>query len=169
MISSKTRLCIKVLVAMASVPPNRPVNVQTLSQRLHVSISHMESIMRVLREAGFVTAARGPGGGYCLACEPDGLSVWAVLQAIEPTQVEPPASGPQPSPIAELEAGIHATFSQFLASRTIGEFAQLDEWTPPTPGTSTSGFRLRPLPKRSMPQAPNSVFQLSAFGQLRAA
>lgn len=169
MISKRSLLCINILVTMASAPPTRPVNVQTLSERLHVSVSHLESIMRVLKDAHLVRAARGPGGGYCMVCNADELSIWEVVQRVDPALATAPDPGTHASLIAGLEADIHATFCDHLSSRTIGEFALADEWSPPASGSASTGFRLRPLPKSSRPVAPNSVFQLSAFAQLRAA
>lgn len=166
MISNKTQLCIHVLVVMASAPPSRPVNVQTLSDRLHVSVSHMESVMRLLRDAHLVRAARGPGGGYTLATNPAALSVWEVVQCVNPELATPPDVTPQSSPIAALEAGIHGAFAGFLATQTIGDFAQSGEASAPSPG---SRFRLRPLRKSVRPLAPNSVFHLSGLAPLRAA
>ncbi|MGI9218882.1 MAG: RrF2 family transcriptional regulator [Hydrogenophaga sp.] len=170
MISKKTQLCINILVTMASAPPSRAVNVQTLSDRLHVSISHLESVMRVLRDADLVRAARGPGGGYYLTSDPAELSVWEVVQRVNPALATTPDAGPQSAPIAGLEAAIHAAFADFLATQTIGDFAQQSgDWSAGAAGSATPGFRLRPLPVSVRPMAPNSVFQLSAFTQLRAA
>lgn len=169
MISKKTQLCINILVAMASAPPSRPVNVQTLSDRLHVSISHLESVMRVLRDAELVRAARGPGGGYSLVTRPAELSVWEVVQRVNPALATTPDASAQATPIAGLEAAIHTAFANFLSTQTIGDFAQNSDWSAHPSGSATPGFRLRPLPKSARPMAPNSVFQLSAFTQLRAA
>lgn len=167
MLSSKTKLCVKVLVAMASAPSSRPVAVQVLSERLQVSVSHLESIARILREAGLVKSSRGPGGGYCLARDPDGLSIWEVVQCVDEALRDPPSA--KPSPIASLESAIRSTFIDFLSSRTVGEFAQAGAWELPAPGAGAVGFRLRPLPRFDRPLAPNSVFQLSAFTGAKAA
>lgn len=169
MISKKTQLCINILVTMASAPPSRAVNVQTLSDRLHVSVSHLESVMRVLRDADLVRAARGPGGGYYLTTDPAQLSVWEVVQRVNPALATTPDASPQHTPIAGLEAAIHAAFADFLSKQTIGDFAQNSECSEHPSGSGTPGFRLRPLPVSVRPMAPNSVFQLSAFTQLRAA
>lgn len=169
MISKKTQLCINILVTMASAPPSRAVNVQTLSDRLHVSVSHLESVMRVLRDADLVRAARGPGGGYYLTTDPAQLSVWEVVQRVNPALATTPDASTQHTPIAGLEAAIHTAFADFLATQTIGDHAQRGDGSALPSGSATPGFRLRPLPPSARPLAPNSVFQLSAFTQLRAA
>ena len=55
MLSSKTRLSVKVMVGIASAPPSETVTVQALSTRLHVSVSHLESITGTLRRARHLT------------------------------------------------------------------------------------------------------------------
>lgn len=169
MLSGKTKLCIKVLVAMASAPPHRPVTVNALAERLQVSVSHLESVASTLRNAGFVRSARGPGGGYYLDCDATRTSVWEVVRRIDPKCREPAVPVAKASAIASLEDAILATFIDHLSARMIGEFADTSHW-PPAPVTPMgTRFRLRPLPKLRSPSAPNSVFQLSAFPHLSAA
>lgn len=168
MLSNKTKLCVKVLVAMASAPPSRPVTVQALSDRLQVSVSHLESITRILRLAGFVRAARGPGGGYVLVDAADTLSIWTVVQSVDSTLREPLPASAQATPIGGLEAAIRDTFIQTLSAHTVGEFARPEAWGDALP-VAAPGFRLRPMPTLTRPLAPNSVFELSSFARARAA
>lgn len=168
MLSSKTKLCVKVLVAMASAPPSRPVTVQALSDRLQVSVSHLESITRILRLAGFVRAARGPGGGYVVVADVDTLSIWTVVQSVDSALREPLPASAHATPIGGLEVVIRDTFIQTLSALTVGEFARPDAWGESVPAAAP-GFRLRPMPAVARPLAPNSVFELSAFARARAA
>lgn len=163
MLSGKTKLCIKVLVGMASVPPGRPVTVGALAGRLQVSVSHMESVVGALRDAGFIRSARGPGGGYFLDCDAEQLSVWAVVHRLDPKFRETAAPVDPGSSIASLEQAILDTFIDYLSSRNIGEFADPGAWPQDTETPTGSRFRLRPMPQLTRPAAPNSVFQLSAF------
>lgn len=167
MLSSKTRLSVKVLVAIASAPPSETVTVQAMSDRLHVSVSHLESIACTLRQAGLIRSMRGPGGGYHMACDPQTLTVWDVVQRVDPS-FQQPAVNPA-SPIASLEVSIHATFVAFLSSRTIAEFVVSDLERPTVRTARVTGLRPNPMPRSRRPTAPNSVFELSAFPLLRAA
>ncbi len=167
MLSSKTKLCVQVLVAMTSAPAGRAVTVQTLSHQLHVSVSHLESITSDLRKAGFISATRGPGGGYRLACDPEATTIWAVVQAVDAKLREPPALSPREAPVAALGEAVRGAFIDFLSARTIGEFADPTRWPQDVVAAPPAGFRLRPLPAPQRPQAPNSVFQLPAFPRLR--
>ena len=166
MLSGKTKLCIKVLVGMASVPPSRPVTVGALAERLQVSVSHMESVVGALRDGGFIRSARGPGGGYFLDCDADQLTVWTVVRQLDPKFKDSAALPDKTSSIAALEQAILDTFVAYLSSRTIGEFANPRVWPQEEEVLTGSRYRLRPLPPVTRPVAPNSVFQLSAFPRL---
>ena len=82
MFSKRTQLCIDVLVTIGSAPQGVLVNTQALAEKMSISISHIESILRLLREGGFVRSVRGPGGGYFMTRHPDQISVWAVVSAV---------------------------------------------------------------------------------------
>lgn len=163
MLSKKARLCVKVLAVIASAPPGKTVATHVLSQRLNHSVTYLESIARVLREAGLVTSFRGPGGGYAMACDPATLSVWEVVRLVdEPVQDEQDLPS-KASPIQSLEVAIRATYIDFLSSRTIGDIAGSTGPAASFPVRAAPGFRLRPMPGRSRPVAPSSVFDLSSY------
>lgn len=163
MLSKKARLCVKVLVVVASAPPGETVATHVLSHRLNHSVTYLESIARVLRETGLVTSFRGPGGGYAMACDPATLSVWDVIRLVdEPVQAEQDLPS-KASPIQSLEEAIRATYIDFLSSRTIGEIAGVTGPARTPPARAVPGFRLRPMPRRARPAAPSSVFELSSY------
>ena len=163
MFSSKTRLCIEILVVLGGAPQGARVTTQMLAARLSSSVSHMETLLRWLREAGFVRSVRGPGGGYALTRPVDRLNVWEVIEGLcAVAGLEPP--GPAPEGLsAGLENALQAWLQDQLSRRTLDEFVRQDAlWDLPVP-TVRSGMGLRPLPERWRPAAPNSVFQWSAF------
>lgn len=167
MLSSKTRLQVNVLVAIASAPPTQPVTVQALAGRLQVSVSHMETIAGALRQAGLVRSVRGPGGGYHLDCDPQSVTIGEAVQRLSASAEKPRVNAD--SPIATLEAGIHDTLVNFLSSRTIAEFATTDQSFTSARTAHISGLRPNPMHRNHRPPAPNSVFELGAFALLRAA
>ncbi|MCU0924777.1 MAG: Rrf2 family transcriptional regulator [Hydrogenophaga sp.] len=169
MLSQKAKLCVKVLVAIACAPPGAPVTTRTLSKTLHVSVSYLESVARILREARLVRAARGPGGGYYLSRPADEISVWDVVGCVEPPFAGEADAAPKASPISALEESINATFVGFLASRNIGEFATSGLWDESETSPPRSRFRLRPMPQKMLPTGPSSVFDLSSFPRMSAA
>ena len=169
MFSKKTQLCIDVLVTLGSVPQGALATTQALAERLSISISHIESIMRILRERGFVRSVRGPGGGYFMACRPDQISVWQVVSAVEGLVESEEPTTPHLRPIDSLENKLHRELMGFLSKKTIGEYVHTDVLWGVRPDTTRVGFGLGPKPASLMPMAPNSVFQLPNFMERAAA
>ena len=163
MFSKKTQLCIDVLVSIGSVQKGALVTTQALAERLSISISHIESIMRVLREGGFVRSVRGPGGGYFMSRQPDQISVWQVVIAAEGFDASEKPATSHARPTDSLESNLHHEIMGFLSSKTIGEFVKTDDEWRVRPETIKYGFGLGPKPVSLMPMAPNSVFELSSF------
>ena len=49
-----------------------------------ISTAYLPRVMRALSDAGVVAAHRGPGGGYAIAADPQAVTVYDVVTAIEP-------------------------------------------------------------------------------------
>ncbi len=169
MLSNKTWHCLEILTAMASVPISMTVTTQTLAKRLGLSVSYLESLMRVLREAQLVRSFRGPGGGYGLARAAEQTTVWDVVNVLEKPDSTSECT-PRSALIAQLESDLTAALQGYLCTRTLGEFARPDpELAVPESARQLSGFRLEPMPQAWRPVAPNSVFQLHTFLRTAAA
>lgn len=160
MLSKRTWHCLEILVAMASVPISTTLTTQILAQRLGLSISHLESLMRQLREADLVRSFRGPGGGYGLARHAQQITVWDAVSQLE----EPAPEGQAQAMLTDaLEEALRTTLQAHLRSLRISDFARTDPQLMASPAPAPSGFRLGPMPQALRPSAPNSVFQLHAF------
>jgi Rrf2 family protein len=165
MFNKKTQLGVDVLTAIGSIPQGAVVTTLTLAQKLSLSVSHVESIMRQLREAGFVRSVRGPGGGYYIARSPDRINVWEVVRAMEGNETTESPSAGVTRATSPLEQALALEVKSFLSKKTIGEFVSTDSTWNVHPVHVRSGFGLGPKPASLMPTAPNSVFQLSSFLQ----
>lgn len=168
MLSKKTWHCLDILIAMASVPAAATVTTQSLANRLGLSTSYLESLMRQLREADLVRSFRGPGGGYGLACPAHQTSVWDVVRRLEKSDT-PDDSAEHTTLTRLLEQDFRAAFEDYLSSRKLSEFAKSTPELFARTLPRLSGFRLGPMPPALRPVAPNSVFQLPAFVQGLAA
>ena len=168
MLTEKSKLCVDIVVIIASAPTGQPVSTHSLSSRLRVSISYLESVLRVLRESGLIQSIRGPGGCYCMAREAEDVSVWDVVREVDEVFQTPPTSNAKEALTQSLEASLHAAVREYLSSRTIDEFVQPDA-SPRGSTASSSGFRLGPMPERLLPRAPASVFELPSFMHLATA
>ena len=60
-----------------------PVCLAEIAASQQLSLSYLEQLFGKLRKAGLVASARGPGGGYRLACESDRISVAAIIAAVD--------------------------------------------------------------------------------------
>jgi len=58
-------------------------NTRDLAAALNASAAHLAKVMARLDRAGFVSARRGPGGGYHLAKPPHKISLLQICEAIE--------------------------------------------------------------------------------------
>lgn len=81
-LGSKGRYAIIAVIDIAQNGRNGAVPLSDVSERQDVSVSYLEQLFALLRRAGVVTSARGPGGGYRLAHSPEELTIWRIVQAV---------------------------------------------------------------------------------------
>lgn len=81
-LGSKGRYAIIAVVDIAQNGRNGAVPLSDVSARQDVSVSYLEQLFALLRRAGVVTSARGPGGGYRLADPPEDLTIGRIVQAV---------------------------------------------------------------------------------------
>lgn len=62
---------------------DRPVTSELLAVSVNSNATFIRQILSELRDAGLVTAQRGPTGGYSLARDPDQISLLEVYQALD--------------------------------------------------------------------------------------
>lgn len=66
-----------------AVRPGERVATQRIAAAYGISLSHLHKITRQLGELGLLHLYRGTGGGVELACDPDDVSVGAVMRALD--------------------------------------------------------------------------------------
>jgi Rrf2 family protein len=62
-----------------------PTPLRQVAQVQGLSLSYLERVMALLRDAGLVTSIRGAHGGYSLARPPSSISVGDIFRAVEGT------------------------------------------------------------------------------------
>jgi Rrf2 family iron-sulfur cluster assembly transcriptional regulator len=60
-----------------------PVCLSEIAASQHLSLAYLEQLFGKLRRAGLVTAMRGPGGGYRLACPACEIPIAAIVAAAD--------------------------------------------------------------------------------------
>ncbi|MBT0570168.1 Rrf2 family transcriptional regulator [Curvibacter sp. CHRR-16] len=82
-LSTRSRFAITAMMDLALCEQGRPLPLQDIAQRHHISLSYLEQVFARLRQAGLVVSTRGPGGGYSLGDKAADISVADIVLAIE--------------------------------------------------------------------------------------
>ena len=85
MISQTVDYALRAMVVLASYYDN-VMSVRTLADVTHVPRPYLSKLMSQLVRAQLVQSRRGVGGGFVLARPPQEISMWDVVQAIDPIQ-----------------------------------------------------------------------------------
>jgi Rrf2 family protein len=80
-LSRKTYYGLRACLALAQTKDI--LSIQALSDQENIPFGYLEKILQSLRKAGLVEAKKGTGGGYALLGEPEDISVWSILFALE--------------------------------------------------------------------------------------
>jgi Rrf2 family iron-sulfur cluster assembly transcriptional regulator len=154
-----------------------PVTLAAISQRQQISLSYLEQLFGKLRRNGLVESTRGPGGGYSLARNPEGITIAEIITSVD-EPIDATHCGGKENCLGEggdrcmthdLWAALNVRMVEFLDSVTLQKL--IDDQV-------AKGLRVedKPTLKRaifSMPgakpgrvNAPNSVFALgNAFSE----
>jgi len=82
-ISQTTEYALRAVVWLAS-QPDRPLTAQQIAEATRVPAGYLAKVLQGLSRAGLLRSQRGLGGGFTLARPSSELSVWEVVQAVDP-------------------------------------------------------------------------------------
>lgn len=83
MLSRKTKYGLKALSYIAKRKDNGNVLIQQIADDEQISKKFLESILLLLRKAGFLGSKKGKGGGYYLIKDPSEIKMAAVIRVLE--------------------------------------------------------------------------------------
>lgn len=87
-LSTKGRYAVMALADIAVHSAGQPIALAMITERQNISQDYLEQLFLKLRKAGLVESARGPGGGYRLARDPEDIRISEIVLAVdEPLQV----------------------------------------------------------------------------------
>ena len=66
-----------------------PLSIVAISNQHGISLPFLKKIVRSLRAAGLLRSKEGVGGGYTLAREPESISLWEIISAMNAQEPEP--------------------------------------------------------------------------------
>ena len=83
MLSRKTKYGLKALTFLARQKTHDPVQISVISKSENISHKFLETILLILRKAGYLGSKKGKGGGYYLMKEPSEIPIAAVYRILE--------------------------------------------------------------------------------------
>lgn len=175
-LTTKGRFAVTAMIDVALRGRDGPVTLAGISERQKISLSYLEQLFGKLRRNGLVESTRGPGGGYSLARDPQGITIAEIITSVD-EPIDATHCGGKENCLGEgdrcmthdLWAALNVRMVEFLDSVTLQKL--IDD-------QMAKGLRVedKPTLKRaifSMPGAkparvnvPNSVFALgNAFSE----
>lgn len=82
-LSTKSRYAITAMLNLAMNGTSGPVTLADISENQGISLSYLEQLFAALRAKGLVRGVRGPGGGYYLGREANGITIADVICAVD--------------------------------------------------------------------------------------
>lgn len=83
MISTRGRYALRVMIDIAEQGDGGYIRLCDVAQRQGISEKYLESIVVLLTRGGLLVGARGKGGGYRLAADPQRCTVGEILRITE--------------------------------------------------------------------------------------
>lgn len=128
-LSTKGRYAVMALAELARSAGDCPVSLAHIADGQQISQEYLEQLFAKLRRANLVESARGPGGGYRLARDPDDIAVSEIILAVdEPLRVTRCTGdaidgcvGGEKCITHELWAALGRHIYGFLSSVTLGD------------------------------------------------
>ena len=151
MLNARAVQALKIIALIASSNPSQAVNSKQLSLQLGLSVSYIESLLKILKKNELVAANRGPGGGYLLQKCVNEISVWDVVTCFE-TQADPSVETRTREYASSQATGLGA-HSEDLALAACGGFSKAElidaGLDPVKPERSRGSLVLRPRADQS--------------------
>ena len=82
-LTTRGRYAVTAMLDLAIYGDEQPVTLADIARRQDISLSYLEQLFAKLRNQGLVTSTRGPGGGYLLSRDPNGIAVAEIIGAVD--------------------------------------------------------------------------------------
>lgn len=82
-ISTQSRYGLRAVFDIAYHSAGHSTQVKDIADRQAISARYLEQIFQKLKRGGLIKSIRGPTGGYCLALEPQKITIGDVIRAAE--------------------------------------------------------------------------------------
>lgn len=71
------------LLYMVDIPSGKPIGIKDLATYQGVSETYLSKVYTKLRKSGIIKSIPGVNGGYALARNPENITFWDVVEAVE--------------------------------------------------------------------------------------
>lgn len=165
-LSTKGRFAVTAMMDLALYEGSGPVPLSSIALRHQISLSYLEQMFSKLRQHGLVESTRGPGGGYTLGQQSQGITVADIVEAIEGRADASPARQSQAmgqDMTQDLWDALHRKMVEHLRSVSLHSLAEEQRakgFKPETRKTARQGVLGKPKPEPLRTSTPNSIFAL---------
>ena len=81
-LTTRGRYAVTAMLDLALHGRSGPICLAEISTRQDISLSYLEQLFAKLRKRELVKSVRGPGGGYCLARDAEGINIADIIDAV---------------------------------------------------------------------------------------
>lgn len=135
LISTRGRYALRVMIDLAEHQSEGMIPLKIIAQRQEISEKYLESIIKLLVKAQFLSGLRGKGGGYRLTKSPEQYTVGSILRLTEESLAPVSCINQDTAACARsatcrtlpLWHGLNETINQYLDSFTIADLMQHGE------------------------------------------
>lgn len=132
LISTRGRYALRVMIDLAEHRGDGFIPLKVISERQGISEKYLESIIKLLVRARFLSGLRGKGGGYKLTRPPEKYTVGAILRLTEeslaPVSCLVPGASPCPRAAdcrtLSLWQGLDKVIGDYLDSLTLSDLTR---------------------------------------------
>ena len=82
-LTAKSEYGLLAMMDLASTDTDDPVSAREISERQAIPVKFLEQLLVHLRKAGLISAVRGAHGGFVLERDPETITVFDVVEALE--------------------------------------------------------------------------------------
>jgi DNA-binding IscR family transcriptional regulator len=157
MIPRKIIHAIEICAILASNRNIHYIRSKELASKLGLSMTSIEQIFHTLKQHHFVYSKLGPGGGYMVCGDFTKVSLWDIATIFLTPRSEVVFADWNPNKTEQYELELEKVIVDAMKKMTFRDFVEISH---EDSIHKTSRFNLKPLPKTTLPRAPNSVFQL---------
>lgn len=128
--SKRCEYALRALVYGAKGGANARFQASEVCHAVGIPEPYTRKVFQSLVQGGFLTAVRGPGGGYELTKPPDKIGILDVIHAVDgPDTFDdcilgmPECGGEAPCPLHDIWSGVKETLLGQLAKKTLAELS----------------------------------------------